>query len=176
MGTSTTNLCQDAYAEGLRDRKRYPFVGSPIFKIKELQGQLELIPSNLINIGKCAAGNKHSRQNLRGCVSYDRAFYTKRIPAHMAYDLGFKVLSALPSLKHENLTQHDVDRVTAHVNSKIDWLLNLAEQASSELKSNWTQAVRDLAVGEGAMYELSQDTLALVDWVIEEVKLCKKRP
>ena len=95
------------------------------------------------------------------------------MPRNIAYDLAFKLVSALPSLKHEGLAQHDLDGITAYVNSQIKRLIDLAEQASRELKSNWKQTARDLRSGEGGVYELSLEVLALLDWVMTEVELCK---
>ena len=96
------------------------------------------------------------------------------MPRNIAYDLGFKVVSALSALKHEGLTQQDVDRITAHVNVRIQAVLNTAELALQKLKRNWKQEARYLASGEGDMYQLSLEALALVDWVMAEVELCKQ--
>ena len=173
MTTSYKYPCHEAYKEGLTDRKKYPFVASSLYKIREFHGRLESLPDNLINIGKCSVGNKNACNSLRGCDSYDKAFYAKKMPRDIAYDLAFKLVSALPSLKYEGLAQHDLDRITAHVNSEVKSLIDLAEQASSELKGNWKQTARHLGFGEGGVYELSLEVLALLDWVMTEVELCK---
>jgi len=175
MTTSYKYPCHDAYKKGLTDRKKYPFAASSLYKIREFHGRLEPLPDNLINIGKCSVGNKNACNSLRGCVSYDKAFYTKRMPRIITYDLAFKLVSALPALKYEGLAQHDLDRITAHVTSEVESLIDLAEQASSELKTNWKQAARHLGFGEGGVYELSLEVLALLDWVMTEVELCKPR-
>ena len=111
MTASTTYPCHEAYKKGLTDRKKYPFVASSLYKIREFHGRLESLPDNLINIGKCSVGNKNACNSLRGCVSYDKAFYTKKMPHNIAYNMGFKVVSALPALKYEDLTQHDIDGI-----------------------------------------------------------------
>jgi hypothetical protein len=109
MTASTTYPCHEAYKKGLTDRKKYPFVASSLYKIREFHGRLESLPANLINIGKCSVGNKDACNSLRGCDSYDKAFYAKRMPRNITYDLAFKLVSALPSLKYEGLAQHDLD-------------------------------------------------------------------
>ena len=154
MTTSYKYPCHEAYKKGLTDRKKYPFVASSHYKIREFHGRLESLPDNLINIGKCSVGNKNACNSL-------------------AYDLAFKLVSALPSLKYEGLAQHDLDRITAHVNSEVKSLIDLAEQASSELKGNWKQTARHLGFGAGGVYELSLKVLMLLDWVMTEVELCK---
>jgi len=173
MTASTTYPCHEAYKKGLTDRKKYPFVASSLYKIREFHGRLESLPANLINIGKCSVGNKDACNSLRGCDSYDKAFYAKKMPRDIAYDLAFKLVSALPSLKYEGLAQHDLDRITAHVNSEVKSLIDLGEQASSELKTNWKQTARLLGFGKGGVYELPLEVLALLDWVMTEVELCK---
>ena len=175
MTTSHVYPCHEAYMKGLTDQKKYPFAASSLYKIREFHGRLEPLPDNLINIGKCSIGNKNACHSLRGCISYDKAFYAKRMPRIIAYDLGFKVVSALPSLKYEDLTQHDIDEITKNVNARVVELLDIAEQASQALKSNWKQTARHLATGEGAIYDLSLEVLALLDWVMAEVELCKPR-
>ena len=119
MTTSNTYPCHEAYTKGLTDRKKYPFVASSLYKIREFHGRLESLPDNLINIGKCSVGNKNACNSLRGCDSHDIAIYAKRMPRNITYDLAFKLVSALPSLKYEGLAQHDLDRITAHVNSEV---------------------------------------------------------
>jgi hypothetical protein len=176
MTTSYKYPCHEAYKKGITDRKKYPFVWSSLYKIREFHYRLERLPDNLINIGKCSIGNKMACHSLKGCVSNDKAFYTKKMPRNIAYDLGFKVVSALSALKHEGLTQQDVDRITAHVNVRIQAVLNTAELALQKLKRNWKQEARYLASGEGDMYQLSLEALALVDWVMAEVELCKQLP
>ena len=173
MTTSYKYPCHEAYKEGLTDRKKYPFVASSLYKIREFHGRLESFPDNLIKIGKCSIGDKNACNSLRGCDSYDKAAYAKKMPRDIAYDLSFKLISALPSLKHEGLAQHDLDRITAHVNSEVKSLIDLGEQASSELKTNWKQTARHLGFGEGGVYEFSLEVLALLDWVMTEVELCK---
>ena len=158
MTTSYKYPCHEAYKKGLTDRKKYPFVASSLYKIREFHGRLESLPDNLINIGKCSVGNKNACNSLKHCDSYDMAF---------------KLVSALPSLKYEGLAQHDLDRITAHVNSEVKSLIDLAEQASSELKGNWKQTARHLGFGAGGVYELSLKVLMLLDWVMTEVELCK---
>ena len=175
MTTSYKYPCHEAYKKGLTDRKKYPFVASSLYKIREFHGRLESLPDNLINIGKCSVGNKNACNSLKHCDSYDKAVYAKKMPHDIAYDLAFKLVSALPSLKYEGLAQHDLDRITAHVNSEVKSLIDLAEQASSELKGNWKQTARHLGFGEGGVYELSLEVLALLDWVMAEVELCKPR-
>ena len=173
MTTSYKYPCHEAYSKGIKDRQKYPFVASSLYKIREFHGRLESLPDNLINIGKCSVGNKNACNSLKRCDSYDKAFYAKKMPRDIAYDLAFKLVSALPSLKYEGLAQHDLDRITAHVNSEVKSLIDLAEQASSEIKGNWKQAARHLGFGEGGVYELSLEVLALLDWVMTEVELCK---
>jgi len=173
MTTSYKYPCHEAYSKGIKDRQKYPFVASSLYKIREFHGRLEPLPDNLINIGKCSVGNKNACNSLRGCDSYDKAIYAKRMPRNITYDLAFKLVSALPSLKYEGLAQHDLDRITAHVNSEVKSLVDLAEQASSELKGNWEQTARHLGFGEGGVYELSLEVLVLLDWVMTEVELCK---
>jgi hypothetical protein len=168
--------CHEAYSKGIKDRQKYPFVASSLYKIREFHGRLEPLPDNLINIGKCSVGNKNACNSLRGCDSYDKAFYAKRMPRIIAYDVGFKVVSALPALKYEDLTQQNIDEITKSVHAQIQELLDLAEQASSELKGNWKQTARNLASGEGPLFELTLEALALSGWVIEEVEACKSRP
>jgi len=129
MTTSHTYPCHEAYTQGITDRKKYPFVASSLYKIREFHGRLRSLPANLINIGKCSVGNKNACHSLRGCVSFDKAVYTKRMPGYIPYDLAFKVVSALPSLKYESLAQHDLDRIIAHVNSKVKRLIDLPEKA-----------------------------------------------
>ena len=175
MSTSYKYPCHDAYKKGLTDRKKYPFVASSLYKIREFHGRLEPLPDNLINIGKCSVGNKNACNSLRGCDSYDKAFYAKKMPRNIAYNMGFKVVSALPALKYEDLTQQDIDEITKNVNARVVELLDIAEQASQALKSNWKQTARHLASGEGAIYDLSLEVLALLDWVMTEVELCKPR-
>ena len=175
MTTSNTYPCHEAYTKGLTDRKKYPFTGSSLYKIREFQSRLEPLPHNLVNIGKCAAGNKNACHSLRGCVSSDKSFYTKRMPVFIAYDSAFKLVSALPALKYEGIAEHDLDRITAHVAGEVESLIDLAEQASSELNGNWKQTARHLGFGEGGVYELSLAVLALLDWVMTEVELCKPR-
>jgi len=174
MTTSHVSPCHEAYKKGLTDRKKYPFVASSLYKIREFHGRLEHFPDNLINIGKCSIGNKNACNSLRGCVSYDKAFYTKKMPHNIAYNMGFKVVSALPALKYEDLTQHDIDGITKNVNARVVELLDIAEQASQALKSNWKQTARHLASGEGAIYDLSLEALALGRWIMAEVELCKQ--
>lgn len=173
MTASTTYPCHEAYKKGLTDRKKYPFVASSLYKIREFHGRLESLPDNLINIGKCSVGNKNACNSLKRCDSYNIAIYAKRMPRNITYDLAFKLVSALPSLEHEGLAQNDIDGITAYVNSQIKRLIDLAEQASRELKSNWKQTARHLGFGEGSVYELSLEVLALLDWVMTEVELCK---
>ena len=173
MSTSYKYPCHDAYKKGLTDRKKYPFVASSLYKIREFHGRLESLPDNLINIGKCSVGNKNACNSLIECDSYDKAVYAKTIPRNITRNLAFRLVSALPSLKHEGLAQHDLDRITAHVNSEVKSLVDLAEQASSELKGNWEQTARHLGFGEGGVYELSLEVLVLLDWVMTEVELCK---
>jgi len=168
--------CHKAYQKGLTDRQKHPFVSSSLYKIREFQRRSRRLPDNLINIGNCSVGNKNACNSLRGCDSYDIAIYAKRMPRNITYDLAFKLVSALPSLKHEGLAQNDIDGITAYVNSQIKRLIDLAEQASRELKSNWKQTARDLRFGEGGVYELSLEVLALLDWVMTEVELCKQLP
>ena len=55
-------------------------------------------------------------------------------------------------------------------------MIDLGEQASSELATNWKQTARKLGFGEGGVYELSIKVLVLLDWVMTEVELCKPRP
>ena len=176
MTGSTTYPCHEAYTKGLTDRKKHPFVASSLHKIREFHGRLERLPDNLINIGKCSVGNKNACHSLRECDSYNKAVYTKRLPHNIVYDMGLKVVSALPALKHEGLTQQDIDEITKSVHAQIQELLDLAEQASSELKGNWKQTARNLASGEGPLFELTLLALALSGWVIEEVEACKSRP
>jgi len=176
MTTSYKYPCHEAYQKGLADRQKHPFVSSSLYKIREFQRRSRRLPDNLINIGNCSVGNKKACNNLRGCTSYDKAAYTKKQTCEIAYDLAFKLVSALPSLKHEGLAQNDIDGITAYVNSQIKRLIDLAEQASRELKSNWKQTARDLRFGEGGVYELSLEVLALLDWVMTEVELCKQLP
>ena len=172
MTTSHVYPCHEAYMKGLTDRKKYPFVASSLYKIREFHGRLESLPDNLINIGKCSVGNKNACNSLR--VSYDKAFYAKRMPRIIAYNVGFKVVSALPALKYEDLTQQDIDEITKNVNARVVELLDIAEQASQALKSNWKQTARHLASGEGAIYDLSLEALALGRWIMAEVELCKQ--
>ena len=171
---SRAHPCHDAYMKGLTDRTKYPFSGSSLYKIKEFQSRLEPLPHNLVNIGKCAAGNKNACNSLRGCVSSDKAVYAKSMPLFIAYDFAFKLVSALPALKYEDTAQHDLDRITAHVTAEVESLIDLAEQASRELTTNWKQTAKNLASGQGALYELSLGVLALLDWVMTEVELCKQ--
>ena len=96
------------------------------------------------------------------------------MPYDIAYDLAFKVVSALPSLKYVGLAQHDLDRITAYVNSQIQGLIDLAGQASVELTNNWKHSARCLAAGEGALMDLVFAALALLDCVLGEVEACKK--
>jgi hypothetical protein len=173
MTTLITYPCREAYAKGIKDRQKYPFVASSLYKIREFHGRLETLPDNLINIGKCSVGDKNACNSLRGCDSWDKAVYAKKTPRDIAYDLSFKLVSALPSLKHEGLAQHDLHRITAHVNSEVKSLIDLGEQASSELKTNWKQTARHLGSGEGGVYEFSLEVLALLDWVMMEAELCK---
>ena len=173
MTTSPLYPCHEAYMKGLTDRKKYPFAASSLYKIREFHGRLESLPDNLINIGKCSVGNKNACNSLKHCDSYDKAVYAKKMPHDIAYDLAFKLVSALPSLKYEGLAQYDLDRITAHVNSEVKSLIDLAEEASSELKGNWKQTARHLGFGAGGVYELSLKVLMLLDWVMTEVELCK---
>ena len=173
MSTSYKYPCHDAYKKGLTDRKKYPFVASSLYKIREFQRRLEPVPAHLINIGKCSVGNKNACNSLRGCVSSDKAVYAKSMPLFIAYDFAFKLVSALPALKYEDTAQHDLDRITAHVTAEVESLIDLAELASSELKTNWKQTARHLGFGEGGLYELSLKVLMLLDWVMTEVELCK---
>ena len=176
MTTLRIKSCQEAFKKGLADRKKYPFRDSSLYKIREFQRRLELFPDNLINIGKCSLGKKKACYSLRGCVSFDKAVYTKKMPYDIAYDLAFKVVSALPSLKYVGLAQHDLDRITAYVNSKIQGLIDLAGQASVELQNNWKHSARCLAAGEGALVDLVFAALALLNCVLGEVEACKKLP
>ena len=173
MTTSYKYPCHDAYKKGLTDRKKYPFAASSLYKIREFHGRLEPLPDNLINIGKCSVGNKNACNHLKECDSYDKAVYAKKMPRDITRNLAFKLVSALPALKYEGLAQHDLDRITAHVNSEVESLIDLAELASSELKTNWKQTARHLGFGEGGLYELSLKVLMLLDWVMTEVELCK---
>jgi hypothetical protein len=173
MTTTHTYPCHNAYERGIANRKKYPFVASSLYKIKEFHHQLESHPSNLVNIGKCFLGDKNACHRLIGCVSFDKAIYAKKIPSHIAYNLGFKLVSALPLLKHEGLTKHDLYRISTHVNAEAKRLIDLAEHSSIELKTNWPLTARHLASGKGAIYELSLDVFELVDWVLTEVNLCK---
>jgi hypothetical protein len=174
MTTSHVYPCHEAYMKGLTDRKKYPFVASSLYKIREFHGRLESLPDNLINIGKCSVGNKNACNSLIECDSYDKAVYAKTIPRNITRNLAFKVVSALPALKYEDLTQHDIDGITKNVNARVVELLDIAEQASQALKSNWKQTARHLASGEGAIYDLSLEALALVRWIMAEVELCKQ--
>ena len=174
--SKSNNSCQAAYFKGIKHRKKYPFSGSSLYKIREFHARLEPLPDNFVNIGKCAAGNKNACNSLGGCVSSDKAFYAKRMPLFIAYDFAFKLVSALPALQHEDLTQHDIDEITKNVNARVVELLDIAEQASQALKSNWKQTARHLASGQGALHELTFEVLALLDWVMTEVKLCKQLP
>ena len=174
--SKSNNSCQAAYSKGIKDRQKYPYSSSSLYKIREFKARLEPLPDNLVNIGKCHLGNKNTCHSLRGCVSYDKANYTNKMPRNIAYDLEFKLVSALPALKYEGLTQHDLNRITAHVISEVENLIDLGEQASSELATNWKQTARKLGFGEGGVYELSIKVLVLLDWVMTEVELCKPRP
>ena len=174
MSTSYKYPCHDAYKKGLTDRKKYPFAASSLYKIREFHGRLEPLPDNLINIGKCSVGNKNACNSLIECDSYNKAVYAKKMPRDITRNLAFKLVSALPALKYEGLAQHDLDRITAHVTSEVESLIDLAEQASSELKTNWKQTARHLASGEGAIYDLSLEALALGRWIMAEVELCKQ--
>ena len=173
MTTSHVCPCHEAYKKGLTDRKKYPFVASSLYKIREFQRRLEPVPAHLINIGKCSVGNKNACNSLTECDSYNKAVYAKKMPRDITRNLAFKLVSALPALKYEGLAQHDLDRITAHVNSEVESLIDLAELASSELKTNWKQTARHLGFGEGGLYELSLKVLMLLDWVMTEVELCK---
>ena len=173
MTASTTYPCHEAYKKGLTDRKKYPFVASSHYKIREFHGRLESLPDNLINIGKCSVGNKNACNSLKHCDSYDKAVYAKKMLRDITRNLAFKLVSALPALKYEGLAQHDLDRITAHVNSEVESLIDLAELTSSELKTNWKQTARLLGFGKGGVYELSLEVLVLLDWVMTEVELCK---
>jgi hypothetical protein len=174
MTTSNTNPCHEAYMKGIKDREKYPFGVSSLYKIREFHGRLESLPANLINIGKCSVGNKNACNSLRGCTSHDKAGYTKRRLLSIAYNMGYEVVSALPALKYEDLTQQDIDGITENVNARVVELLDIAEQASQALKSNWKQTARHLASGEGAIYDLSLGALALGRWIMAEVELCKQ--
>ena len=166
--------CYDEYNKGLKDRKKYPFTGSSLYKIREFRARLEPLAPNLVNIGKCSVGNKNACNSLKHCDSYDKAVYAKKMPHFIAYDFAFKLVSALPALQHEDLTQHDIDEITKNVNARVLELLDIAEQASQALKSNWKQTARHLASGEGAIYDLSLEALALGRWIMAEVELCKQ--
>ena len=166
--------CHQAYAKGIADRLDHPFTASSLYKIREFKSRLILMPANLVNIGKCAGGDKNACGNLRGCVPHDKALWTKRLPRFIAYDLAFKLVSAVPSLKHEGLTAQNLEGINDHLNDKIQGLIELAEQAANELKRNWKCNASQLARGAGTAHELPLAAEALVYWVLVEVERCRR--
>ena len=130
MTTLRIKSCQEAFKKGLADRKKYPFRDSSLYKIREFQRRLELFPDNLINIGKCSLGKKKACYSLRGCVSFDKAIYAKKMPYDIAYDLAFKVVSALPSFS--GIFSADASRnSTSNLTPAVSAIFHIAAEGSS---------------------------------------------
>ena len=176
MTTQNNTPYQDAYINGLIDRKKHPFVSGSLYKIKELRSRLGRYPDNLINIGKSSIGIKRARLAIMWRLPSEIKPYTKKMPRNIANWLGSDVVGALASLKDDGFSQYHIDRITEEVIDRVESLVCLAERASDALDDNWERSAIYLACGEGEVHQLVQDTLALLDWIIGGVPVCKYKP
>ena len=176
MTTQNNTPYQDAYINGLIDRKKHLFVSGSLYKIKELRRLLSRYPDNLINIGKSSIGIERARLAITGCLPFEIKPYIKKMPRDIAYDLGFNVVGALASLKDDGFSQYHIDIMTEEVIDRVESLVCLAERASDALDDNWERSAIYLACGEGEVHQLVQDTLELLDWIIGGVPVCKYKP
>tara|TARA_B100000787_G_scaffold169501_1_gene160863 strand:- start:131 stop:664 length:534 start_codon:yes stop_codon:yes gene_type:complete len=172
--SSHTHPCHEAYSEGLLERRPIRMLSGALYKIKEAERRLAT-KDNLTHIGRYACGDQTSRYKIRHCIPEEIEWYTQQIPSFISKDLGYCVLGVLHGLKGDGLSKSDISRIETKAQEQIGYLLALGEIASIELNKDWKSASIELAEGGGAMHHFVAEVLALLDWVMTEVELCKPR-
>jgi len=172
---SHAHPCHEAYNEGLLERRPLRMLSGALYKIKE--GERMLVQKeNLINIGRYACGDEESCYKIRHCIPEEIEWYTQKLPSFLSNNLGYRILGVLYGLKGDGLSKNDISRIQTKAQEQIGYLLALGEIASIELNKDWQKAAIELAKGCGSMHHFIAEALALVQWIIAEVELCKQLP
>ena len=162
--------CQDAYNNGIKQRKSIPFVSGSLYKIKEVQGQFSGYKQEVLNIGKCANGDRNAGYKLRHCTSEDKAYWVRHHAKQMCFDLGRDLAGTLYALKDDGVSQQKIDRLQIQVQGGVYRLIKMAEIARIDAKTNWPQLSKQLALGEGSMYDFIAKASDFVDAVVREIE------
>jgi len=160
------NHCQKQFNTGQAwrqtQRKTHPMPCST-YKIVETAKRWSDFLDELINIGRCASGDKPACYCLMHCAREDKGLWVKRLPESMCDSLSRNVVEVLYALQGDGVPQHEIDALERMVRAQVPRLIALGERARQEAKSNWAYlSKQQLANGNGVITEFVAEMLALV--------------
>lgn len=158
--------CSDALRAGLEQRRKIKMVRGAEYKIREIQGRLADYPEELVNVGKCAAGDQIACLGLHHCGSDDKAIWVRHIPALISFRLGLDLVGTLYALKDDGFTLSQIDQLQQFADGEIPELLKLAEIARLDAKSNWKGLKKQLAAGTGSTYDFAVGVNDFADAIV----------
>jgi hypothetical protein len=160
--------CIEAFKQGARDRMQYP-LRTGRYKLEELLSSLRSALDELQRIADLKAG-KGNGFLLRSCTPDDIHIWLKRLPSHVAYELGRDLLPGIAALRADGVNTEEIVAKGESIKIRLAVTVQEFDLARQEIGKRISVEYQRMRNRKGELSRLIEDAL---DLTVEGLSLLK---